>query len=397
MKPLQVPDEKIIEIEKLVHEYAQRDDLLRNNYRYWHLYSHEDGYFRKLSSRRWIERYVRIKDKNANIHPLILNPAQRRLMAKILRMIRANKPVRIVILKARQIGFSTLIQAIFFEQLMRRSEVRALVVAHRKDTASHLLEMSHTMRRKLPKENPKLPPWEFKLDSKSRMRIKWQRPFNTEIEITSAEVDEPGHGDTCQLVHNSEVARWSEAQRKVKGIMQICPALPGTMAFDESTANGDTGYFRDNFWRAWEENELPLDSPERTTSWMGMFFPWYEDPGYRWTKTYGVGRTLSDAQIEQIDETLDEEEKMLLKRKYYERHVGWRYVDHDQLLWRRIKIRDDLANSLEDFHEQYPATPEEAFLASGHPAYDQAAIRKLVTECEENPPIWRGEAIERVA
>ena len=307
-------------------------------------------------------------------------------------MERNNLPVRIIILKARQMGFSTLVQALIYERLQRLKNRRGLIIAHRKDTTKLLLKMMHTMRDNLKRSRDKT--WNLKWDSKSTYYLRWSWPFKNDIEVTSAEVPEPGHGDTAQYVHMSETSRWPDAGNKVKGILAILPKRPGTMGFNESTANGDTGYFRDAFWKAWKERDLPLLSERRVSSWRSMFYPWYEHEGYRWTATYGVGRELSDEMVANLEDTMDDEERALLKVRYFRRgHGPGQKVDYDQLLWRRTTIVSEV-DTLADFHEQYPAYPHEAFQSSGRPAYNAETLRAMSQAAETDPPIWRGEIVE---
>lgn len=378
--------------EKLARDQAggaKAKAALVTNHLYWLLYSKEEGKYKKLRRRQWIERYVHvIAKKGRRMVPFILNPPQRQLMARIYRMERAGVPIRIIILKARQLGFSTLVQAIIAEYVFRTKNARALVIAHRKDTAALLLEMTHRTRRYLKREGGDK--WDFENRSSSRSRYRIGEPFESEIEITSAEVAEPGHGDTCGIMHMSEGSRWPDATTKRKGVLQIVPDDPETMIFDESTANGDTGAFRDEFWKAWNERDLSLTSHKRTTAWQGMFFPWQAMPEYRWTNTMGSGRELPEDLVQEIKDTITDEEKVLLETTYFERGVGWRKVDYDQLAWRRFTIQDKCGGSLRQFHEQYPAFPEEAFLASGQPLYDPAKIRALLDLAAVNPYIWRG-------
>jgi hypothetical protein len=388
-------DTDLLDIERAVADVVgdvEKKALVANNHRFWLVFNREDGVWRHMGRRAWIERYVKIRSKDGTIVPLILNDAQRRLEAQIIRMERIGAPVRIIILKARQMGFSTYIQALIFEMCMRRSYVRALIVAHRKDTSRLLINMAHTMLAQIRRDDGSK--WDFDMTSRATSRLRWNEPINSEIEITSAEVPEPGHGDTCQAIHMSETARWPDAELKAKGVLQILPDHPFTYGFSESTANGDIGYFRDQFWSAWEEEHVPLGSYERATPWVAMFYPWFLHQEYRWTRTYGAGQELPDMLVSEIDGTLDEEERWLLKKEYHARKRGMLTVDYDQLAWRRLTIRSKLGGDVTAFDEQYPSRPELAFYASGSPAFDGKRIRALLDLAETNPPIWKGDVVE---
>jgi hypothetical protein len=297
--------------------------------------------------------------------------------------------VRVIVLKARQMGFSTYAVAVLFERLIRDSNIRALIVAHKRDTSIALLDMVHTARKWMPCGDGS---WALKETSRARYRVSWADPIGSAIDLTSAEVDEPGHGFTCQAVNMSETSRWPDAYKKAKGVLQIIPDRPGTIAFSESTANGAAGWFYDEFNAAWDERHLPLGHAKRESSWVAMFYPWFWHHEYRWTQTYGSGRSLPKLLKIEIRKTMDDEERWLLKQKFLRKGLGWVKVDIDQLAWRRLTIRSKCSNSIVVFNEQYPSRPELAFQASGNPAYDTEQIQrllKIVTQTEHHP-VWRG-------
>ena len=74
----------------------------------------------------YIESCLKIKTKSGTVVPFRLNDAQRKLYAVAKRQQDAGKPVRLIILKARQLGFSTLTEGLIFHACAtrRRSEER---------------------------------------------------------------------------------------------------------------------------------------------------------------------------------------------------------------------------------------------------------------------------------
>ena len=62
----------------------------------------------------FVQTFLKIIDKKGKTVSLILNEPQRRLYDTVKEQWNAGKPVRIIILKARQMGFSTLTGAIIF-------------------------------------------------------------------------------------------------------------------------------------------------------------------------------------------------------------------------------------------------------------------------------------------
>lgn len=65
-------------------------------------------------AKKYIEAFLCIKTKESEIVPFRLNSAQRRLYECIKEQQAAGKPIRIIILKSRQMGFSTLTEALIY-------------------------------------------------------------------------------------------------------------------------------------------------------------------------------------------------------------------------------------------------------------------------------------------
>ena len=80
-------------------------------------------------AREYIESCLKIRTKSGAVVPFRLNAAQQKLYAVAKRQQDEGKPVRIIILKARQLGFSTLTEALLFHACATRANVNALVVA----------------------------------------------------------------------------------------------------------------------------------------------------------------------------------------------------------------------------------------------------------------------------
>ena len=88
----------------------------------------------------WAAKTVAIPDKLT--HRLVsmqLNRPQRQVLAKLEEQRQAGKPVRAIILKARQCGISTLVEAyIAWLQLIHNANTNCIVCAQNKDTANAL-------------------------------------------------------------------------------------------------------------------------------------------------------------------------------------------------------------------------------------------------------------------
>lgn len=78
-----------------------------------------------INTRSYIENYIKIRDKKGNVIPLTFNEPQLKYYNIIKRLHEQRKPIRIIILKARQMGFSTETEAIIFKNVVTHHNYNA--------------------------------------------------------------------------------------------------------------------------------------------------------------------------------------------------------------------------------------------------------------------------------
>lgn len=329
-----------------------------------------DVHRRIKNTRKWIEHFGRIRNKMGEIVPIQLNHAQRSFLAKVLRRWRNGQSARVVILKPRQTGFSTVVELIIFYLTVTATFKRGCVIAHKNSISTKILNIFRTAL--------KFMPYELPTKHRTRYEVVFDDPINGSVDVDSAESDEPGHGDTVQYLHLTEVSRWKDAARKAKGVMQTVPDMPVTLIAWESTANGAEGYFYDLYWLA-KDTDNPANRMD------AVFVAWFEHAEYTAT-------ALSEAELDYIHRTMDQEEVDLLEQRYFVRKRGWVAVTMEQLAWRRRAIADKCGGDLEAFHEQYPAYELEAFLSSGRPVFN--AQKLIERDRAVRDPVFRGDLID---
>ena len=94
----------------------------------------------EINTKAFIEKFLKIKDKKADIIDFKLNPAQCKLYDAIARQYTEGKPVRAIILKARQMGFSTLAEAMIYKDTATHPNVASGIVAHESLSLIHILQ-----------------------------------------------------------------------------------------------------------------------------------------------------------------------------------------------------------------------------------------------------------------
>lgn len=299
---------------------------------------------------------LQIIDTRAHQIPLVLNWAQREYLAEIERQYNKRQIIRIIILKARQLGMSTLTEAVMFLWCFMFKYVQGMVIAHEIDSAQHLLSMTQNYWNTYPFR----PLYTEKY--KSRNELSWTET-QTGIKVSTAANVNTGRSKTLHMLHASEVAFWDHAKTTMGGLEQAFHFEPGTFGCIESTANGVGGFFYDH-WNAAVDGDI---------EYTPLFFPWYRHPQYTWSY---INRLIQ--QSTQPLGHMDEEERVL-------KRLG---VDDDHLLWRRWAIRNLCHFDTDFFHQEYPSTPEEAFVATGNNVYPLQHLH-ICYEPIEHPIVGR--------
>jgi len=101
---------------------------------------------------RYIEAFLKIKSKDGATIPLHFNRVQQIVYGEIERLRAEGLPVRLVILKARQQGISTLTQALFFKWCVTQKQKEALTITHEPKATANLFRMQKDFFAELPAE-----------------------------------------------------------------------------------------------------------------------------------------------------------------------------------------------------------------------------------------------------
>ena len=302
-----------------------------------------------LNARKYIEAFLMIQTKEGKLEHFHMNEPQRRLYGVLHQAWAARKPIRVIILKARQMGFSTLTEGLIFWSTATQFDVNSMIVAHTDEATANLFRMSRRFYDLLPEEIKPMTrssnAQELVFDAPAKLAEKGARGLRSRIRCATAGGSGVGRSYTLRNVHMSEFAFWpGNKMETFAGIMSAVPDKPGTIVIVESTANGYDA-FKDLWDRAVEAQKTGGDG------FIPVFFPWHEMREYRRSPPPGFQRT---AEEEELAETF--------------------HLDDEQLVWRRWCIENMCGGDLELFHQEFPATPDEAFISTGRCAFDKAAL-----------------------
>lgn len=309
---------------------------------------------RILTHRDEYVQSLQIKSGNTRIGLRYNNP-QRKISGTLTALEASNKPVRMVILKARQMGVSTVISGFVFQDTSTRHYVNSLVAAHKDESSVYLFGMYKMFFKYLPVELRPMTTYS------SRKEIvyansDWESATTTErtgmdpgldsrLSVVTAGGESIGRSQTIDNFHWSEVAFTPDAETTHMAVMQSIPKppFPGRV-FYESTANGSSGLFYDLFWDAWRGKN----------DWTAVFLPWFDYE--RYSMPVPPGFALSG-------------EEYKLKTTFN--------LTNEQLAWRRWVLENELKGSVDKFHQEYPSSPEEAFQSKTNCAFDSKALIEM--------------------
>lgn len=309
----------------------------------------------------WAIKCVKIRHKlSGETVPFHLNTPQRRTLAQLEEMRLALRPIRAIILKARQWGGSTLVQMYFaWIQTCVKRNWNSLVCAHVKDTASTIRGMYADMLATYPEQY-----WDG--DEKPGFRS-WQQSANTreiagrgsKVTITSAVAQDSVRGLDVSMAHLSEVAFWPDAIKTTADDTLRCvtagiPLEPCSAIVLESTANG----VGNTFHRHW------LAAIEKRSSYCPIFVPWYEIEMYR--------TRINPDDYDDVFRSLDDYEIDLWN------NLG---LTLEQIKWYHDKRREMVDHQI--MKAEYPTTDREAFAATGCSVFRPDDIEQLRPDCAE--------------
>jgi hypothetical protein len=294
----------------------------------------------------YCEKNLYIQNKAGLLVKFIPNSIQKKIVDYVIECLELDVPIRMIILKARQEGVSTIVEAIIYWYTATHSNVSSKIVSHDRESAYNLYSMFQRYY------DNSLPFFKPSTKYKTKNDLLFDNELGTglksQISISSAENTGTGRGLTIHWLHASEVAMWSNGAEILAGLLQTVPMLPKTAIFLESTANGIGDFFHST-WRA---------ARDGNSTFKPFFFGWHEHDDYQLDREVGE---LSP-------------EEQALKTSYG--------LTDKQIAWRREKVKEFAGNE-DKFAQEYPINEAEAFLASGRPRFNIQKLLEMEKSCYE--------------
>lgn len=327
----------------------------------------------------YAETCLKIKPKETSVIPLKLNDCQLYVHRQLEDQKKRKGYVRALILKLRQPGISTYIEARFYHVATNRPGVEVMIITEADKSLNNILEMVKRYQEYCPA------PMRPVAKQTNEKALIFEMGSRYDV-MTCKAIG--GKGVTKQLVHKSESAYYPESTiPTIAGFMESVPSeypgILGTESIEETTANGVGGAFHTkwmDYADLWEEYENS-DKKGKEPEYLCIFIPWF------WHTPYSL--PIDDYQRGIIRDTLSDHEKWLARKK----NLRGGAITYEQLAWRRWKIGDmeppQGFTKEEYFKQWYPTTAEESFLFSGNRVFPNGYVRAAERECYE--PVHKGE------
>ena len=334
----------------------------------------------------WAAFYVYIKNKGGGEDVLFrLTRPQRRFVERLERLRKAGKPIRLVLLKARQWGGSTTSQIYMaWLQLVHKVGLNSLIIAHQGAGSDEIKDMFDRMIKSYPVEmlhklGETYNENEAKLVGVGKSGSIHRVPQrNCKIKIGTAERPDSCRGGDYNLVHLSEVGLWkvTDGKKPEDIVRSACSGVllrPYTMIVYESTANGTGNFFQKEY----------DDAKNGKSQFEAMFVSWFDIEQY----------SLPIDNVEAFATNLyvnRENDNVSSNREESGKYLWW--------LWERGATLEAINWYIQErakytehglMAAEFPSDDVEAFVHSGARVFDKYKVEKLRKSCK--PPKYIGE------
>lgn len=332
--------------------------------------------------------YARIKNKEGGPDiPFYLRPAQIKVCKEFERMRLHLQPIRVILLKCRQWGGSTLTDIYMaWVMIFWKTNWNCNIVGHQSTSSITVFNMYERLINAIPiwlfyKTGQEYPEDVRKIRNDSKNpNIKYLVPRQCKIQTGSALNPESARSDDVAMAHITEEAffpnteKWTPAL-VVKSVISPLTGKPYEFVVRESTPNGMENEFHDEWVRAKQYDK----EGNKVSSYWPVFVAWFE------IETY-VKRMTQDERDDYI---------IYLWRHRNDTTGNGAYLWHlweigasvEGIAWYEQKLKD--YNCIEDMQQEFPSDDIEAFKYSGKSVFDIYKVEKLRDDCME--PIFIGD------
>ena len=309
----------------------------------------------------WARTMTTIADKGKGRDTAFTLNRPQRIYLKAMEKLRiANKPIDIILLKARQWGGSTLTQLyMLWIQLVHKRNWNSVICGDIEKQSSIVAGMLAKVINRYPQwatGGKRITTTPYQGAQKTRV-ISWS---NSRYSLGSAQKPDSLRSEDISMAHLTEVGLWKATQGRkpedlVQSIFGSIASGPYTMKIIESTAKGVGNFFH----RTW------IDATERRNNFTPVFIPWFSIDLY--------SKPMEKAHYAAFIESMNE----------YEEHLFSLGATLEAIAWYRGKRRE-MPDEWRLFSE-FPSTAEEAFQSTGRRVFKISYVNSMRKNCVPPP------------
>lgn len=318
-----------------------------------------------IKDKRWrMDNLYFIITKDGKKEPFTMNRAQKHFFENYL--IIPNPYHRHIILKSRQLGFTTFIDIFILDEILFNTNKEGLIIAHKVQDATEIFDkkIDFAIRNMAPDVKGAF----FKINHNSARKIQVVVDYGPEAGSTSSiAVSVSGRSGTYHVVHISEFAKMCVdfPKRAAEVETGTFPAVPfDGFIFIESTAEGMAGRFYEIFNENWNSREKITPQISQVT-FLPHFYNWqYDDMEMK--------KIYENIPVDQMDECEIDWGEYQKEYNLTDKEITYYYMK-----WLQFGGRNG-TDAVKKLKQEYPTTPEEAFLSTGQSYFPLAKVASLL-------------------
>ena len=348
-----------------------------------------------IDYRYFAERFVAIDSEGYGLRPLFPLWESQAFVLKILGDLEWTREeeghpdgLLLNVLKARQLGISTLAESLVAHRLLTKRQIRALVGADVEDQAGYLFRMVDRLYQSLP--------WflkparlnfvknrEMVFNTQSYLKTAWGKSTRGALQSVTGQEGTKGaigRGQTFSTIHISELATWDNPEQLDSALLPAVPIASTTLVIFESTAE-----IAGDWW-----HQQWLAAAEGLGRFTNVFIPWYAEP-----LKYSLPAPIDWMPAAQ---TLQHAAKCERDAPRWLGHPTT--LARDQLYWyERTRAYYQKKNELHKFLREYCADDQECFQYSGRAIFTLDQLDAIDAAGSRRPlqDVWAVEPARDIA
>lgn len=318
----------------------------------WHKEPPEVAEFRaavREKPRAFMRDHLFIRTQEANIEPLVPNWSQIQVLNHLDAMEKSGEPVRAIILKARRVGISTVCSGRVFTKCYANNNTEALIMAHLQDVTEEIFQMQHLFLKMLD------PTVALPLKRSNKKELFWEA-INSKIILATSGSPQSTRSKTIHHALCSEAAFYKDMKVLRAALEATVPKHSKASLIWESTAFGAGTEFHDLWNEAWSGE----------SHYKAIWLEWFKDPECQFAEGYYPNNMVQDAYLEWLFGKYPDLRERMKHFALTPRQIGWYGA----------KMHNDYSGDSRIMRQEFPCTPEEAFLATGEPVFNQTHFEK---------------------